>query len=96
MAKWCRHLRLFADFNDKLMISVTYKSRRKSGGEHFVLRKYIHSPLKYVEHCRDIFRKAYVKNAVVTVPAYFSNPQRKASTDANAIISLNVDLRLKS
>jgi len=38
----------------------------------------------------EAYLEAPVKNAVVTVPAYFSDSQRKATIDAGAIAGLNV------
>jgi len=38
----------------------------------------------------ETYLKSPVKNAVVTVPAYFNDSQRKATIDAGAIAGLNV------
>jgi L1 cell adhesion molecule like protein len=38
----------------------------------------------------EAYLESPVKNAVVTVPAYFSDSQRKATVDAGAIAGLNV------
>jgi len=38
----------------------------------------------------ETFLQLPVKNAVVTVPAYFNDYQRKATVDAGAIAGLNV------
>jgi heat shock 70kDa protein 1/2/6/8 len=38
----------------------------------------------------ETYLESSVRNAVVTVPAYFSDSQRKATIDAGAIAGLNV------
>ncbi|XP_022635904.1 probable mediator of RNA polymerase II transcription subunit 37c [Vigna radiata var. radiata] len=72
--------------NDKPMISVKYK-----GQEKILSAEEVSSMI--LSKMRDI-AEAYlekpVKNAVVTVPAYFNDSQRKATMDAGAIIGLNV------
>lgn len=50
---------------------------------------FIYCPHKYEGDCRGIFGDS-VKNAVITVPAYFNDAQRKATMDAGAIAGLNV------
>ncbi|KAK7412503.1 hypothetical protein VNO78_03967 [Psophocarpus tetragonolobus] len=71
---------------DKPMISVTYKDEEKllaaeeiSSMVLFKLKEVAEAHLGYA-----------VKDAVITVPAYFSNAQRQATKDAGKIAGLNV------
>jgi heat shock 70kDa protein 1/2/6/8 len=43
-----------------------------------------------MQEIAEAYLESTVKNAVVTVPAYFSDSQRKATIDAGAIAGLNV------
>jgi len=72
--------------NDKPMITAKYKDQEKQlyaeEVSSMVLTKMREIAEKYLE--------STVKNAVVTVPAYFNDSQRKATIDAGAIAGLNV------
>ncbi|KAK9189765.1 hypothetical protein WN943_018364 [Citrus x changshan-huyou] len=78
--------KVIAGPNDKPMIAVKYK-----GGEKKYAAEDISSMV--LAKMREI-AKAYlgsnVKNAVVTVPAYFTDSQRQATKDAGAMAGLNV------
>ena len=72
--------------NDIPLIEVTYKGNVKTftpqeiGG--FVLEK--------MKNVAESYLGEEVKNAVITVPAYFNDAQRQATKDAGAICGLNV------
>ncbi|KAK2413850.1 heat shock cognate 70 kDa protein [Trifolium repens] len=72
--------------NDKPMVVVKYKGQEKKlcaeEISSMILTKMREIAEKYLE--------SPVKNAVVTVPAYFNDSQRKATIDAGAIAGLNV------
>lgn len=71
---------------DKPMIVVTYKGEEKQVSAEeissMVLSKMKEIAEAYLGHA--------VKNAVITVPAYFNNSQRQATKDAGAIAGFNV------
>merc|ERR1711959_620217 len=64
---------------DKPQIRVNYKGEEKSS---MILTK--------MKEVGEAFVGKEVKNAVVTVPAYFNDGQRQATKDAGAIAGLNV------
>ena len=71
---------------DKLMIVVTYKGEEK----HFSAEEISSMVLKKMRETAEAYLGTTVKNAVVTVPAYFNDSQRKATKDAGDIAGLNV------
>ncbi|WVY92387.1 hypothetical protein V8G54_031475 [Vigna mungo] len=78
--------KVVAGVNDKPMISVKYK-----GQENSLCAEEISSMvLSKMRDIAEAYLEKPVKNAVVTVPAYFNDSQRKATIDAGAIIGLNV------
>ncbi|CAI8614471.1 unnamed protein product [Vicia faba] len=78
--------KVIAGFNDKPMISVKYK-----GQEKVLCAEEISSMiLTRMRQAAESFLELPVKNAVITVPAYFNDSQRKATMDAGAIAGLNV------
>ncbi|KAK9740668.1 hypothetical protein RND81_03G052400 [Saponaria officinalis] len=68
------------------MIAVTYKGEKKEFAPEqisgFILEK--------MKDVAEKFLGTQVKNAVVTVPAYFNDSQRRATKDAGEIAGLNV------
>ncbi|KAG6620556.1 hypothetical protein I3842_Q061400 [Carya illinoinensis] len=71
---------------DKPMIVVTYKGEDKQ----FAAEEISSMVLKKMREIAEAYLGKTVKNAVVTVPAYFSDAQRKATMDAGDIAGLNV------
>jgi L1 cell adhesion molecule like protein len=75
-----------AGVNDKPMITVTYKGQEKN----LCAEEVSSMVLAKMRQIAEVYLHSTVKNAVVTVPAYFSDSQRKATIDAGAIAGLNV------
>ncbi|PNX57526.1 heat shock protein, partial [Trifolium pratense] len=75
-----------AGVNDKPMITVTYKGQEKK----LCAEEVSSMVLTKMREIAEAYLESPVKNAVVTVPAYFSDSQRKATIDAGAIAGLNV------
>ncbi|KAK2359898.1 heat shock cognate 70 kDa protein [Trifolium repens] len=75
-----------ADANDKPMILVNYKSEEKN----FFAEEISSMVLTKMREFAEVFLESPVKNAVITVPAYFNDSQRRATKDAGAIAGLNV------
>lgn len=71
---------------DKPMIVVQYKGEEK----HFAPEEISSMVLTKMKEVAEAFLGHTVKNAVVTVPAYFNDSQRQATKDAGAISGLNV------
>jgi heat shock protein 1/8 len=71
---------------DKPMIVVTYKGKEK----HFAAEEISSMVIKKMREIAEDYLGTTVKNAVVTVPAYFNDSQRKATRDAGGIAGLNV------
>jgi len=71
---------------DKPLIEVQYKSESKT----FSPEEISSMILVKMKETADAFLGKDVKNAVVTVPAYFNDSQRQATKDAGAIAGLNV------
>jgi heat shock protein 1/8 len=71
---------------DKPMIVVTYKGEEK----HFAAEEISSMVIKKMCEIAESYLGTTVKNAVVTVPAYFNDLQRKATKDAANIAGLNV------
>jgi heat shock protein 1/8 len=72
--------------SDKPMIVVNYKNEEK----HFSAEEISSMVLKRLREMAEAYLGTTVKNAVVTVPAYFNDSQRKATKDAGGIAGLNV------
>ncbi|XP_057735024.1 heat shock 70 kDa protein-like [Arachis stenosperma] len=71
---------------DKPMIVVNYKGEEK----HFAAEEISSMVLTKTKEVAEAFLGHTIKNAVVTVPAYFNDSQRQATKDAGAIAGLNV------
>eukprot|EP00894_Picocystis_sp_ML_P001297 jgi/Pico_ML_1/51814/g2661.t1 len=71
---------------DKPMIHVQYKGEEKE----FSAEEVSSMILVKMKETAEAFLGKEVKNAVVTVPAYFNDSQRQATKDAGAIAGLNV------
>ncbi|PNY15688.1 heat shock protein 70 kDa [Trifolium pratense] len=71
---------------DKPMIVVTYKGQKK----HFSPQEISAMVLSKLKDVAEIYLGHEVKNAVITVPAYFNNSQRQATKDAGKIAGFNV------
>jgi L1 cell adhesion molecule like protein len=70
-----------AGVNDKPMIVVNYK-----GQEKYLCAEEISSMvLTKMREIEEEYLESLVKNAVITVPAYFNDSQRKATVDAGTI-----------
>ncbi|XP_058762936.1 heat shock cognate 70 kDa protein-like [Vicia villosa] len=78
--------KVIAGVDDKPMIVVKYKGEEK----HFCAEEISSMVLTKLREVAEEFVDFPVKNAVVTVPAYFNDSQRKATIDAGAIAGLNV------
>ncbi|KAK9748924.1 hypothetical protein RND81_02G090400 [Saponaria officinalis] len=70
----------------KPMIVVTYKGDEK----HFTAEEISAMVLMKMKETAESYLGSEVKDAVVTVPAYFSDSQRQATKDAGIIAGLNV------
>jgi L1 cell adhesion molecule like protein len=68
------------------MIEVVYKGEVKQ----FSSEEISSMVLIKMKEIGEAFLGGEVKNAVVTVPAYFNDAQRQATKDAGAIAGLNV------
>jgi len=71
---------------DKPMIVVTYKGEEKQ----FAAEEISSMVIKYMREIAEAYLGTTVRNAVITVPAYFNDSQRKATKDAGGIAGLNV------
>jgi len=71
---------------DKPMIVVSYKNEDKQ----FAAEEISSMVLIKMREIAEAFLGSTVKNAVVTVPAYFNDSQRQATKDAGVIAGLNV------
>ncbi|OMP01636.1 Heat shock protein 70 family [Corchorus capsularis] len=71
---------------DKPMIAVRYKGEEKQ----FSAEEISSMVLIKMKEVAESFLGQTVKNAVVTVPAYFNDSQRQATKDAGVISGLNV------
>uniref|UniRef100_A0A7N2R9Y2 Heat shock cognate 70 kDa protein n=1 Tax=Quercus lobata TaxID=97700 RepID=A0A7N2R9Y2_QUELO len=72
--------------DDKPMIVVNYKGEEKN----FSAEEISSMVLRMMREIAEAYLGTTVKNAVVTVPAYFNDSQRKATKDAGSIAGLNV------
>ncbi|XP_058201830.1 heat shock cognate 70 kDa protein-like [Rhododendron vialii] len=74
------------DPDDKPMIKVTYKCEEKQFSAEVISSMVL---IKMKETAND-YLGTTIKNAVVTVPAYFNDSQRQATKDAGVIAGLNI------
>jgi len=74
------------DKSNKPMIEVDYKGERKQ----FTPEEISSMILYKMKEIAEAYLGETVKDAVVTVPAYFNDAQRQATKDAGAIAGLNV------
>ncbi|KAH9617730.1 hypothetical protein KSS87_016649 [Heliosperma pusillum] len=70
----------------KPMIVANYKDEEK----HFAPEEIASMVLSKMKDIATAYLGTEVKNAVITVPAYFNNAQRQATKDAGTIAGLNV------
>ncbi|KAH9605945.1 hypothetical protein KSS87_012920 [Heliosperma pusillum] len=75
-----------SDFDKKPMIVVNYKGEEKT----FAPEEISAMVLTRMKEVADAYLGSPVKNAVITVPAYFNNLQRQATKDAGTIAGINV------
>ncbi|GMI90300.1 ARABIDOPSIS THALIANA HEAT SHOCK COGNATE PROTEIN 70-1, heat shock cognate protein 70-1 [Hibiscus trionum] len=78
--------KLIAGAGDKPMIVVNYKGKEKQ----FAAEEISSMVLTKMREIAEAFLGSTIKNAVVTVPAYFNDSQRQATKDAGVIAGLNV------
>lgn len=71
---------------NKPIIGVNYKGEQKQ----FAAEEVSSMVLIKMKEIAEAFLGRTVKNAVITVPAYFNDSQRQATKDAGAIANLNV------
>jgi len=71
---------------EKPMIEVEFKGEKKA----FAAEEISAMVLTKMKEIADAYLGGEVKDAVVTVPAYFNDSQRQATKDAGAIAGLNV------
>ena len=74
------------DRNGKPKIKVNYKSEDKE----FTPEEISAMVLTKMKQTAEAYLGTTVKNAVVTVPAYFNDAQRQATKDAGVIAGLNI------
>jgi len=72
--------------DSKPMIAVSYKGEDKQ----FTAEEMSAMVLAKMKQLAEAYLGSQVKNAVVTVPAYFNDSQRQATKDAGIIAGLNV------
>jgi len=77
---------IIKDSNDKPMIKVNYKGEEKQ----FSAEEISSMILTKMREIGESFTGKEVKDAVITVPAYFNDSQRQATKDAGAIAGINV------
>ncbi|XP_061354241.1 heat shock 70 kDa protein 4-like [Gastrolobium bilobum] len=78
--------KVIAGSDDKPTIVVKYKGEEK----HLAAEEISSMILTKMREIAEAFLESPVKNAVVTVPAYFNDSQRQATKDAGVIAGLNV------
>jgi len=78
--------KVFSGAGEKPMIQVDYKGETKDFGAEEISSMI----LIKMKETAEAFLGKDVKNAVVTVPAYFNDSQRQATKDAGTIAGLNV------
>ena len=80
------HFKVLSGPVDKPMIEVSYKGEKKQFSPEEISSMVIYK----MREIAEAFLGQSVKNAVVTVPAYFNDSQRQATKDAGLIAGLNV------
>ncbi|XP_057436297.1 heat shock cognate 70 kDa protein-like [Lotus japonicus] len=78
--------KVIAGVDDKPVIVVKYKGQEK----HLSAEEISSMILTKMREIAEAYLESPVKNAVITVPAYFNDSQRKATVDAGVIAGLNV------
>ncbi|MQI27694.1 molecular chaperone DnaK, partial [Escherichia coli] len=78
--------KIIAGPGEKPMIGVNYKGEDKQ----FAAEEISSMVLTKMREIAEAYLGSTVKNAVVTVPAYFNDSQRQATKDAGVIAGLNV------
>ncbi len=78
--------KLEGDSDDKPLIKVDYKEEEKT----FTPEEISSMVLIKMKEIAEAYLGKDVKNAVITVPAYFNDAQRQATKDAGAIAGLNI------
>ena len=78
--------RVVPDSGDKPKIEVSYKGEQKQ----FTPEEISSMVLVKMKEISEAYLGRDVKDAVITVPAYFNDSQRQATKDAGAIAGLNV------
>nr|DAD44161.1 TPA_asm: hypothetical protein HUJ06_002391 [Nelumbo nucifera] len=78
--------KVIAGPGDKPMIVVHYKGEEK----HFSAEEISSMVLTKMKEIAEVFLGHAIKNAVITIPAYFNDSQRQAAKDAGSIAGLNV------
>ncbi|XP_058728028.1 heat shock cognate 70 kDa protein-like [Vicia villosa] len=78
--------KVIAGDNDRPMIMVKYKDQEKQ----LYAEEVSSMVLTKMREIAETYLESEVKNAVVTVPAYFNDSQGKATIDAGLIAGLNV------
>ncbi|XP_021641393.2 heat shock cognate 70 kDa protein 2 [Hevea brasiliensis] len=78
--------KVIAGPGDRPMIIVTYKGEEKQ----FASEEISSMVLMKMREIAETHLETTIKNAVVTVPAYFNDSQRQATMDAGVIAGLNV------
>uniref|UniRef100_A0A7N2L6L2 Uncharacterized protein n=1 Tax=Quercus lobata TaxID=97700 RepID=A0A7N2L6L2_QUELO len=78
--------KVISDSDDRPKIVVNYKGRK----EQFTAEEISSMVLSKMRETAEAYLGTTVKNAVVTVPAYFNDSQRQATKDAGVIAGLNV------
>ncbi|GJN08293.1 hypothetical protein PR202_ga26199 [Eleusine coracana subsp. coracana] len=78
--------KVVAGHDDRPMITVQNKGEERQ----FTSEEISAVILTKMKETAEVYLGTTVKNAVITVPVYFSNSQRQATMDAGAIAGLNV------
>ncbi|XP_042064299.1 heat shock cognate 70 kDa protein-like [Salvia splendens] len=78
--------KVIPDVADKPMIVVNYKGEEKQ----FSTEEISSMVLSKMKDISEAYLGSTVKDAVVTVPAYFNDSQRRATKDAGTIAGLNI------
>ena len=77
---------IHSEHDDKLKFKVQYKNETK----HFTPEEIAAMVLTKMKDTAEAYLGETVKDAVITVPAYFNDTQRQATKDAGTIANLNV------